>query len=81
VLQEAEKFHDWGKMQFVEYDPQPWSCLVPGASEVEVDIVSKLVTYESGSRMTAEQVRILFIKHSTLGLWQSQALRHPYFMA
>ena len=44
-------------MQFYEYPTQPWSELLPRLSEVERDLVSKLVQYESGARMSASKVR------------------------
>ncbi|OCL11641.1 negative regulator of the PHO system [Glonium stellatum] len=55
VWPEAAGFHDWGKMEFYQYPPQPWSALLPKASDTECDLVSSLVRYESGSRMTAAQ--------------------------
>ncbi|ORY11844.1 Mo25-like-domain-containing protein [Clohesyomyces aquaticus] len=39
VWPEATKLPDWGKMQFYEYPPQPWSSLMPKASDVECDLV------------------------------------------
>jgi cyclin-dependent kinase len=44
-------------MQFWEFPRQEWEVLLPGAEEVEWDLVSKLVRFESGERLTAEQVR------------------------
>ncbi|KAF2257763.1 kinase-like protein [Lojkania enalia] len=55
VWPEAANFPDWGKMQFHEYPTQSWSALLPGTSDIERDLVSKLVKYESGARMTAAQ--------------------------
>lgn len=57
TLQEADTLPDWGKMQFREYPPQPWPSLLPNTSDTERDLVSQLVQYESGDRMTAAQVR------------------------
>jgi hypothetical protein len=57
VLQEAANLPDWGKMEFREYPTLPWVSLLPSISEVERDLVSQLVRYESGSRMTAAEVR------------------------
>ncbi|KAF2649560.1 kinase-like protein [Lophiostoma macrostomum CBS 122681] len=56
VWPEAATFPDWGKMQFHEYPPQSWDSLLPDVSETERDLVSQLVRYESGARMTASQV-------------------------
>ena len=57
MWQEAAKFPDWGKVQFHEYPPQPWSDLLPGVSEAEINLVSNLVRFESGERLSAKQVR------------------------
>jgi hypothetical protein len=46
-------------MQFKDYPRREWSALLPSTSDDERDLVSKLVQYESGARMTAEQVRRL----------------------
>lgn len=56
VWPEAANLPDWGKVQFHEYPPQTWSSLLPGTSEVEQDLVDKLVQYESGSRLVASKV-------------------------
>ncbi|KAF1945673.1 kinase-like protein [Clathrospora elynae] len=56
VWPEAAGFRDWGKVQFHEYPPQTWSALLPNNSEVERDLVSTLVRYESGARMRALKV-------------------------
>ncbi|KAJ4303479.1 mitogen-activated protein kinase [Kalmusia sp. IMI 367209] len=55
VWPEAAQLPDWGKVQFHEYPPQAWSALLPGTTEVEQDLVSKLVCYESGDRLSAVQ--------------------------
>lgn len=47
---------DWGKMRFTVYSPRPWVETLPNATEEGRDLVSKLVTYESGWRLSAEQV-------------------------
>jgi hypothetical protein len=82
LVQEAANFPDWGKMLFKEYPAQEWSLLLPAASETECNLVSHLVTYESGSRMTATRVG----RHkSSVRLWStdsfSQVLEHPYFVS
>lgn len=56
VWPEAATFHDWGKMQFREYPRKEWAELLLGTTELEQDLVSRLVRYESGERMTAEKV-------------------------
>ncbi|KAF2088502.1 kinase-like protein [Saccharata proteae CBS 121410] len=55
VWPEAEKFPDWGKMQFYEYPAKPWTELLPHANEEARDLVSGLVNYESGWRLTAAE--------------------------
>lgn len=53
--QAAAHLPDWGKVQFHEYPAQEWSDLLPNLSEVEQDLISDLVKYESGARMTASK--------------------------
>ncbi|KAF1981191.1 Mo25-domain-containing protein [Aulographum hederae CBS 113979] len=59
VWPEAETFPDWGKMMFYEYSPTPWKELLPNASDVALDLVSKLIRYESCTRRSAELVAIM----------------------
>ncbi|KAL1595270.1 mitogen-activated protein kinase [Paraconiothyrium brasiliense] len=61
VWPEAAGFPDWGKVQFIEFPTQPWSNLLPGTLDIEQDLVSQLVRYESGSRLKAAQVRLYII--------------------
>lgn len=56
MSQEAAKFPDWGKMQFHEYPEEHWGKLLPRVPEEGQDLVSELVRYESGARMTALKV-------------------------
>jgi len=56
VWPEAALFPDWGKMEFYEYPARSWEAMLPKASAPARDLASKLVRYESGKRMTAEQV-------------------------
>ncbi|KAF2135038.1 cell division protein kinase-like protein [Dothidotthia symphoricarpi CBS 119687] len=56
VWPEAANLPDWGKVQFYEYPAQAWSAFLPNLSEVEQDLVSKLVRYESGDRLRASEV-------------------------
>ncbi|KZM25378.1 ATP binding [Ascochyta rabiei] len=53
---EAAKFPDWGKVQFYEYPEEHWGTLLPRVSEEGQDLVSELVRYESGARLTALKV-------------------------
>ncbi|KAF2421827.1 kinase-like protein [Tothia fuscella] len=50
---EAEKLPNWGKVQWVEYEPQSWDVLLPKASVEGRDLVSHLVKYQSTERMSA----------------------------
>ena len=43
-------------MQFYEYPEEHWGKLLPRVSEEGQDLVSELVRYESGARMTAAKV-------------------------
>jgi cyclin-dependent kinase len=63
IGKEASSFPDWGKMSFTEYPPRPWKEVLPKASEDAIDLVSKLVTYESSNRLSASSVNasIFFI--------------------
>lgn len=79
-MQEAAQFPDWGKMQFYEYPPKPWSGLLPNASESARDLVSKLVQYESGRRMSAAEVRPKDPPRFVPTLTEHQALAHPYLL-
>ncbi|EEA25612.1 cell division protein kinase (Ctk1), putative [Talaromyces marneffei ATCC 18224] len=56
VWPESAKLPDWGKFQFYEYPAKPWEAILEGASSQGRDLVSKLICYESSSRLTAEQV-------------------------
>ncbi|EED21491.1 cell division protein kinase (Ctk1), putative [Talaromyces stipitatus ATCC 10500] len=77
VWPESEKLPDWGKFQFYEYPAKPWEEILEGASSEGRDLVSKLVCYESSSRMTAEQVLdcgfVILNEANNI-----QALRHPF---
>lgn len=55
-MQEAASFPDWGKVQFIDFPPQSWQDMLPGTSDVEQDVISKLVRYESAERLEAAQV-------------------------
>ncbi|KAL2384887.1 hypothetical protein RJ035_005200 [Blastomyces gilchristii] len=46
---------DWGKIQFKEYPAKPWAEILNGASSNGRDLVSKLVRYESGERLSAAE--------------------------
>lgn len=43
-------------MQFYEYPEEHWGTLLPRVSEEGQDLISELVRYESGARMTALKV-------------------------
>lgn len=46
-------------MRFHIHPPKPWAEILPRASEQARDLVSRLVVYESGDRITAEEVSLL----------------------
>lgn len=55
--QEAAHLPDWGKMEFYQFPPKPWIDLLPDVPEAAaLDLVDQLVRFESGARLTAEQV-------------------------
>jgi hypothetical protein len=43
-------------MRFNEYPRKAWEEILPGVQDEERDLVSKLVVYESGDRITADEV-------------------------
>lgn len=55
-------------MKFTEYPGEPWSNILPGLRDVERDLVSKLVIYESGNRLSAAQVWRVVTKGSLCSL-------------
>ncbi|KAL3445355.1 kinase-like protein [Aspergillus insuetus] len=52
---ETKSLPDWGKIEFYKYPAKHWDEILPGSSSNGRDLVSKLVCYESGQRMSAEQ--------------------------
>ncbi|THW39020.1 kinase-like protein [Aureobasidium pullulans] len=57
IWPEAKTLPDWGKMAFVEYPPQLWAGVLPGCPSDAIELVQKLVVYESGNRMKANEWR------------------------
>ncbi|KAK0922238.1 mitogen-activated protein kinase [Friedmanniomyces endolithicus] len=57
VWPEAAGFPDWGKMNFTRYPARKWEDILEGADPSAVGFVSQLVLYESGQRLTAEEVK------------------------
>lgn len=55
-LQEAGNFPDFGKLQFLRHEPKLWSALVETQSTEALDLLQKLVIYESTERLTASEV-------------------------
>ncbi|KAL4806647.1 kinase-like domain-containing protein [Aspergillus unguis] len=53
VWPETAQLPDWGKIEFFKYPPKPWDEVLRGASSNGRDLVSKLVRYESGERLSA----------------------------
>jgi hypothetical protein len=56
LSQEAATTSDWGKMRFTQYPRKSWEEILPGLQPKERDLVSKLLVYESGGRLSAEEV-------------------------
>jgi cyclin-dependent kinase len=54
--QEARSLPDWGKMAFVQYPAKSWTDILPNASPDAIELVQRLITYESGDRMRADEV-------------------------
>ncbi|KAJ9356099.1 protein kinase [Paecilomyces variotii] len=52
---ECIRLPDWGKMEFYEYPPKTWEEILKGASSKGRDLVSKLVCYETGQRISATE--------------------------
>ncbi|CEL09531.1 Putative Cell division protein kinase [Aspergillus calidoustus] len=52
---ETNSLPDWGKIEFYKYPAKHWDEILPGSSSNGRDLVSKLVCYESGQRISAEQ--------------------------
>ncbi|KAI9710859.1 MAG: hypothetical protein M1812_007311 [Candelaria pacifica] len=50
---EAAMYPDWGKMDFRLFPQKAWSELLPNAPTSSRDLVSQLVRYESGDRLSA----------------------------
>ena len=55
-LQEAKHFPDWGKMEFHNYPTKKWTEILPNVGDDARDLVSKLLLYQSGDRLSARQV-------------------------
>ncbi|KAF8253888.1 kinase-like protein [Wilcoxina mikolae CBS 423.85] len=52
---ESTNFPDFGKITFHDVPAKPWEDLMPYASEVAQDLTRKLLVYESGDRLSAEE--------------------------
>ncbi|GAB7360881.1 hypothetical protein MBLNU230_g0867t1 [Neophaeotheca triangularis] len=55
VWPEAATYPDWGKMNFKQYPAKTWEQILPGTRAEARDLVAKLVVYESGKRLSAEE--------------------------
>lgn len=51
----AREMPDWGKMRFTVYPRKPWEGILPGCGYVERDLVARLVVFEAGGRIRAEE--------------------------
>lgn len=59
LQQEAESLPFWGKMSFMQFARRPWEEILPGLKPQERDLVSKLLVFESGDRLSADEVSLL----------------------
>ena len=59
--QEARGLPDWGKMAFVQYPPRVWTDILPHAPPDAIELIQRLITYESGDRMKANEAS--FVSH------------------
>jgi cyclin-dependent kinase len=55
--QEAVHLPDWGKMNFRQYPSKSWEQILPDVLHEARDLVTQLVVYETGRRLTAEKVQ------------------------
>lgn len=61
-------------MAFVQYPSKDWKDVLPDASADAVKLVQKLIVYESGNRMKADQVSFIFRDlQSPTNFWQWRA--------
>jgi serine/threonine protein kinase len=51
----AKEYPDWGKMRFQEFPGKSWQDIIPHSDADTIDLVGKLVKYESTARITAEE--------------------------
>ncbi|KAK7634022.1 Mo25-like-domain-containing protein [Phyllosticta citricarpa] len=61
----AKDCNDWGKMEFYQYAPKPWEEVLPSCDGHARDLVSKLVAYESTTRLTAAERNNMDLVRST----------------
>ncbi|RPA92824.1 kinase-like protein [Choiromyces venosus 120613-1] len=54
---EAANFSDFGKICFNDFPTQKWEDILPDAPQAARELVSELVVYESGRRLSASEVR------------------------
>ena len=58
-------------MAFVEYPAKDWNKVLPDASADAIRLVQKLIVYQSGDRMKADQVSLsIYDLQSSTNLWQ-----------
>lgn len=51
----AQRYPDWNKMRFQQFEAKTWNEILPGAPADALDFVSKTVCYESTQRLTAAE--------------------------
>lgn len=52
---EASTLPDWGKLAFRRFEPKSWSEMMPNAEDGARDLASRLLRFESGERLSADQ--------------------------
>ncbi|KAI5241107.1 kinase-like protein [Aureobasidium subglaciale] len=59
IWPEAKTLPDWGKMAFVQYPPKAWTNILPGAPSIAIELVQRMIVYESGNRLKADEIIML----------------------
>jgi hypothetical protein len=70
---------DWDKIKFHEHAAKSWDDLLPTASHEARDLVSKLVRYSGGQRLSAKLVRS-FLIYPSRSVNCQKALEHQFFV-
>ena len=81
--QETTQLPDWGKMKFVQFPGRPWEQTLPGIDTEGMDLVARLIRYQSSDRVSAAEVSLLrvykgTVKYGLLMHGRGQVLEHPF---